>query len=334
MIRNEDELEELLSRPSERDKAAVQALEGPILILGAGGKMGPTLAMRAKRAGAKQVIAVARYSSGKVRKHLEQAGIETITADLLVPDALYRLPDAPYIIFMAAMKFGTTGAEHTTWAMNTYLPGRVAERYRSSHIVAFSTGNVYPLMPLASGGASEATIPAPVGEYAQSALGRERLFQYGSQTFGTPVVLLRLNYACELRYGVLLDIGRRVFERQAVDLSMGMANIIWQGDANSACLQALQHCSSPPLILNLTGPESLSVRWIATEFAKRFGVEPKFQGEEAATALLSNSSRAIRMFGYPEISPAEMIDWTASWIGMGGATHGKPTHFETRDGRF
>ena len=334
MIRNEDELEELLSRPSERDKAVVNSLEGPILILGAGGKMGPTLAMRAKRAGAGHVIAVARYSSGKVRKHLDQAGIETIAADLLVPDALYRLPDAPHIIFMAAMKFGTTGAEPTTWAMNTYLPGRVAERYRSSHIVAFSTGNVYSLMPLASGGATESTTPLPVGEYAQSALGRERLFEYGSQTFGTPVVLLRLNYACELRYGVLLDIGRRVFERQTVDLSMGMANVIWQGDANSACLQALQHCSSPPLVLNLTGPESLSVRWIATEFARRFGVEPRFQGEEASTALLSNSSRAIRMFGYPEVSPAEMIDWTAAWIGMGGATHGKPTHFETRDGRF
>ena len=334
MIRNEDELEELLSRPTERDKAVVNSLEGPILILGAGGKMGPTLAMRAKRAGARHVIAVARYSSGKVRKHLEQAGVETIASDLLVPDALYRLPDAPHIIFMAAMKFGTTGAEHTTWAMNTYVPGRVAERYRSSHIVAFSTGNVYPLMPLSSGGATESTMPVPVGEYAQSALGRERLFEYGSHTFGTPVVLLRLNYACELRYGVLLDIGYRVFERQTVDLSMGMANVIWQGDANSACLQALQHCSSPPLVLNLTGPESLSVRWIATEFAKRFGVEPRFHGEEASTALLSNSSRAIRMFGYPEVSPAEMIDWTAAWIGMGGATHGKPTHFETRDGRF
>ena len=334
MIRNEDELEELLSRPTERDKAVVNSLEGPILILGAGGKMGPTLAMRAKRAGARHVIAVARYSSGKVRKHLDQAGIETIAADLLVPDALYRLPDAPHIIFMAAMKFGTTGAEHTTWAMNTYLPGRVAERYRSSHIVAFSTGNVYPLMPLASGGATESTMPCR----SASMLSRLSAASACSSTVrilsGRLWFCCDLNYACELRYGVLLDIGYRVFERQTVDLSMGMANVIWQGDANSACLQALQHCSSPPLVLNLTGPESLSVRWIATEFAKRFGVEPRFHGEEASTALLSNSSRAIKMFGYPEVSPAEMIDWTAAWIGMGGATHGKPTHFETRDGRF
>src|SRR5436190_6100891 len=199
MIRSEDELEELLSRPSERDTAAVAPIEGPILILGAGGKMGPTLATRAKRAGAKHVIAVARFSSSAARKRLESADVETIPADLLGHDALYRLPDAPYVIFMAAMKFGTVGAEHLTWAMNTYLPGLVAERYRSSRIVAFSTGNVYPLVPVSSGGATEDTPPSPVGEYAQSALGRERMFEYGSQTYGTPVVLLRLNYACELR---------------------------------------------------------------------------------------------------------------------------------------
>jgi nucleoside-diphosphate-sugar epimerase len=334
MIRNEDELEELLSRPTERDKAAMQALEGPVLILGAGGKMGPSLAMRAKRAGAKKVIAVARYSSPAIRKHLEASAIETITSDLLEPDALYRLPDAPHVIFMAAMKFGTTGAEHLTWAMNTYLPGKVAERYRSSNIVSFSTGNVYPLIPIAEGGATEETPTGPVGEYAQSALGRERLFQYGSQTFLTPGAILRLNYACELRYGVLLDIGKKVFDRHPVDLTMGMANVIWQGDANSACLQALHHCQTPPLILNLTGPETLSVRWIANEFGRRFGVEPRFEGQESSTALLSNSSKAIRMFGYPTVTPAEMIEWIANWIGFGGSTLGKPTHFETRDGRF
>jgi nucleoside-diphosphate-sugar epimerase len=247
---------------------------------------------------------------------------------------VYRLPDAPHIIFMAAMKFGTTGAEHLTWAMNTYLPGRVAERYRSSRIVAFSTGNVYPLVPVASGGATEATPTAPVGEYAQSALGRERLFQYGSEAFGTPGVLLRLNYAAELRYGVLLDIGLKVFERRAVDLTMGMANVIWQGDANSACLQSLALCQSPPLVINLTGPESLSVRWVALEFGRHFGVEPKFVGEEAPTALLSNSARATRLFGYPTVTPSEMIEWTATWIGAGHGLFGKPTHFETRDGRF
>jgi nucleoside-diphosphate-sugar epimerase len=334
MINNEDELEELLSRPTDRDKAVITSLEGPILILGAGGKMGPTLAIRAKRAGAKQVIAVARFSSAGLRRRIEREGIETISADLIEPDAVYRLPDAPHVIFMAATKFGTTGAEHLTWAMNTYLPGRVAERYRSSRIVAFSTGNVYPLVPVTSGGATESTPPAPVGEYAQSALGRERMFQYGAEAFGTPGVLLRLNYAAELRYGVLLDIGLKVFERRAVDVTMGMANVIWQGDANSACLQSLVHCQTPPLILNLTGPEALSVRWVAQEFGRRFGVEPKFTGEEASTALLSNSSRAIHLFGYPTVSPAEMIEWTAAWIGAGHALLGKPTHFETRDGRF
>ena len=334
MTRNEDELEELLSRPTDRDKAVISTLEGPLMILGAGGKMGPTLAIRAKRAGAAQVIAVARFSSADVRRRIERAGVETISADLIEPDAVYRLPDAPHIIFMAAMKFGTTGAEHLTWAMNTYLPGRVAERYRSSRIVAFSTGNVYPLVPVASGGATEATPTAPVGEYAQSALGRERLFQYGSEAFGTPGVLLRLNYAAELRYGVLLDIGLKVFERRAVDLTMGMANVIWQGDANSACLQSLALCQSPPLIINLTGPESISVRWVAQEFARHFGVEPKFIGEEASTALLSNSARATRLFGYPTVTPSEMIEWTAAWIGAGHGLFGKPTHFETRDGRF
>ena len=333
-MRNEDELEELLSRPTARDEAVARSLEGPILILGAGGKMGPTLAMRAKRAGASEVIAVARFSSSGVRDRLDRMGIKTISADLLEHDVLYRLPDAPNVIFMAAMKFGTTGSEHLTWAMNTYLPGSVAERYRSSRIVSFSTGNVYPLVPIASGGATEETPVAPIGEYAQSALGRERMFQYGSYTTGTPGVILRLNYACELRYGVLLDIGRKVFERAPVDLTMGAANVIWQGDANSACLQALQYCVSPPLILNLTGPETLSVRWIAQEFGRRFNIEPKLHGEEASTALLSNSARAVALFGYPTVTPVEMIEGISAWVSHGGATLGKATHFQTRDGRF
>jgi nucleoside-diphosphate-sugar epimerase len=333
-MHNEDELEELLSRPTARDEAAVQALEGPILILGAGGKMGPTLAIRAKRAGASEVIAVARFTSSHARDRLQAAGVKTVAADLLEHDVLYRLPDAPHVIFMAAVKFGTTGSEHLTWAMNTFLPGSVAERYRSSRIVSFSTGNVYPLVPVTSGGATEGTSPAPVGEYAQSALGRERMFQYGAHAYGTPGVILRLNYACELRYGVLVDIGRKVYERAPVDLTMGMANVIWQGDANSACLQSLHYCTSPPLILNLTGPETLSVRWVANEFGKHFGAEPRFHGEESSTALLNNSARATALFGYPTVTPAEMIEWTAAWISHGGAMLGKPTHFQTRDGRF
>jgi nucleoside-diphosphate-sugar epimerase len=334
MFRTEDELEELLSRPTERDMAAMQSLTGPLLILGAGGKMGPTLAMRAKRAGAKHVIAVARYSSAGMQKHLEQAGIETVAADLLDSAAFERLPEAPHVIFMAAMKFGTTGAEHLTWAMNTYLPGRVAERYKGSDIVSFSTGNVYPLVPITTGGATEETPTNPVGEYAQSALGRERMFQYGAHQHGTRGVILRLNYATELRYGVLLDIAQQVYRRFPVDVSMGMVNVIWQGDANSACLQSLQHCSSPPLILNLTGPESLSVRWIAREFGRRFCIVPEFEGGEKETALLSNSTRSIARFGYPTVTPLQMIDWIVEWIKTGGSTLNKPTHFETRDGQF
>ncbi len=319
--------------------AAAAALDGDVLILGVGGKMGPSLAVRMRRAldqaGSRhRVIAVARFSNPGVAEAMKSAGIETITSDLLEPGALSRLPDSPNVIFMAAMKFGTTGGEHLTWAMNTYLPGLVAERYRSSRIAAFSTGNVYPLVPAVSGGATEFTPPNPVGEYAQSALGRERMFEYISRAYGTPVVILRLNYANELRYGVLLDIGQRVFERRPVDLRMGAVNVIWQGDANSICMRSLAHAQSPPLILNLTGPECVSVRYLANEFGRRFGIDPVLDGEEHATALLSNASRATALFGYPSVTPGQLIDWVAAWIGMGGSTHGKPTHFETRDGRF
>ena len=339
MIKTEQQLDDLLSEPSEHDIATAAELSGDLLILGAGGKMGPTLALRARRAMQQagvphRVIAVARFSNKALQQQLEAEGVETVAADLLTPGALEQLPDAPNIIFMAAMKFGTTGAEHLTWAMNVHLPGLVAERFRESRIVAFSTGNVYPLTMLASGGAIENTPTAPVGEYAQSALGRERLFAYGSHRHGTPVALLRLNYAAELRYGVLLDIGQKVFERQPVDLRMGMFNVIWQGDANSICLRSFRHCSVPPQVINVTGPETLSVRYVANEFGRRFGVEPEFEGVEGGTALLNNSSRSTTLFGYPSVTPSQMIDWVALWIGMGGATHGKPTHFEVRDGQF
>jgi hypothetical protein len=339
MIRNENELEELLSRPSEADVAAAAALDGDLLIIGAGGKMGPSLALRARRAIQKcgaphRVIAAARFTRTAVATQLEQSGVETVAADLLEPGALMRLPDCPNVVFMAAMKFGTTGAEPLTWAMNAYLPGLVAERYRTSRIVAFSSGNVYPLVPAVSGGATEFTPPHPIGEYAQSVLGRERMFEYVSGIAGTPVVLLRLNYAVELRYGVLLDIGSKVFGRRPVDLRMGAVNVIWQGDANSMCLRSFAHAQSPPQVLNITGPETLSVRNIANEFGRRFGVDPILDGVESETALLSNASHAFRLFGYPAVTPGQMIDWVASWIGMGGSTLGKPTQFETRNGRF
>ena len=334
--RNEEELEELLSRPNDGDVSAMHGLAGDLLILGVAGKMGPSLALRAKRAAApnQRVIGVSRFSSASNRRLLEAAGIETIAADLLDDEALARLPDVPNVIHMAARKFGSTGDESPTWAMNAYLPARVAERFRSSRIVAFSSGNVYPLSPITQGGSTESSPLEPVGEYAMSAVARERLLTYMSKTHGTPMAILRLNYAVETRYGVLLDIGTRVFERKPIDLGMGCANVIWQGDANSICLRSFAHCSSPPFILNLTGPETLSVRWIATRFGQILGVEPVFEGEERSTALLNNAARSFRLFGYPTVSVDEIIEWTAQWIGSGARTLGKPTHFEARDGKF
>jgi len=338
-IRSEEELEERLSRPLEADVAAMKALTGDLLILGAGGKMGPSLVRRAHRAvqqagTATRVVAVARFSEPNLASSLQSEGIETIGCDLMETGALEALPDAPNVIFMAARKFGTTGSAHLTWALNTYLPGLVVTRYRRSRIVAFSTGNVYPLLPITQGGADETTPTAPVGEYAQSALGRERMFEYGSQQWDTPVCLLRLNYAVDLRYGVLVDIARAVYEQRPVDLRMGLVNVIWQGDANSYCLRAFEHCQSPPCVLNITGPETLSVEQVAREFGRRFGVEPTFSGEPASTALLSNSSKAHHLFGYPSITAGQLMDWVECWVAGGGRLLNKPTHFQVRDGKF
>lgn len=338
-LRDIAELEERLSRPSADDVDAMSALDGDLLILGAGGKMGPSLARLARRAiekagGSKRILAVSGFGHGNLAAELAAEGIETIACDLLEPGALAKLPDIPNVIFMAARKFGTAGAAHLTWAMNTYLPGLVAERYQNSRIVAFSTGNVYPLRALTEGGATESTPVGPVGEYAQSALGRERMFEYGSQRWGTPITILRLNYAIDLRYGVLVDIGRSVFERRPIDLRMPAANVIWQGDANSWCLRSFAHCQSPPLVLNITGPEVLSVREIAKEFGNHFGIQPDFVYQEGPTALLSNPAKACELFGQPTVAPHQMIEWIADWLQKGGAVLDKPTHFQTRDGRF
>jgi nucleoside-diphosphate-sugar epimerase len=339
-IKTESELEELLSRPEPETTSAMSALEGDLLILGAGGKMGPSLARLARRAAdqagvERRVIAVARFTNNKLPSEFAAQGIETISCDLLETGALGQLPDIPNVIFMAARKFGTAGGEHLTWAMNTYLPGLVAERYRDSRIVAFSTGNVYPLRTLAEGGATETIPVAPVGEYAQSALGRERMFEYGSIRWGTPVTILRLNYAVELRYGVLVDIGRAVFERRPIDLRMPAVNVIWQRDANSWCLRSFAHCQSPPVILNITGPETLSVRDVALEFGRQFDIEPSFVSAAAgSSALLNNAAKARALFGNPSVCPAEMIEWIANWIRDGGAMLNKPTHFQARDGKF
>jgi nucleoside-diphosphate-sugar epimerase len=339
VIRSEAELVELLAAPSGEDVAALRALDGDLIILGAGGKMGPSLAQRARaatlKAGvSKRIMAVSRFPDAALERQLQECGIETIRADLLDSDQLAALPDARNVIFMAGRKFGSTGGEALTWAANAYMPARVAERYRDSRIVAFSSGNVYPLVQVSSGGATEETAPGPVGEYAQSVLARERLFEFFSTRYGTAVCLLRLNYAVELRYGVLLDIGRAVYADRPVNVGMGKVNVIWQGDANSMCLRSFVLCQSPPAILNVTGPEALAVRDIALRFGELFGRTPEFSGQEAETALLNNAARCHRLFGLPRVSAAQTIEWTARWIREGGTTWDKPTHFDSRDGRF
>ena len=339
-IQTESELEEFLSRPDDKTAEAMVSLEGDLLILGAGGKMGPSLARLARRSCeqaciSKRIVAVARFTNSNLPADLGAAGIETITCDLLDREALSRLPDMPNVIFMAARKFGTSREAYLTWAMNTYVPGLVAARYRDSRIVAFSTGNVYPLRSIAQGGARETTPVAPVGEYAQSALGRERMFEYASARWGTRVVLLRLNYAVELRYGVLVDIGLAVFERRPIGLAMPKVNVIWQGDANAWCLRSFPLCEAPPLVLNIAGSETLSVRELAIEFGTHFGIEANFSsGTESPSALLSDASMARGLFGNTKISPQEMIPWTANWIRNHGPLLNRPTHFQTRDGNF
>ncbi len=332
---SEAELEELLSTPSDADRAALALLRGNLLMLGAAGKMGPSLARLAKRAAPHlNVIAVARFSEAGLRPELERDGIETHAVDLLARSALDGLPDADHVIYLAARKFGTAGDASPTWATNTVLPGMVAQRYASSKIISWSTGNVYPLVPVSSGGATEETPLAPVGEYGQSALGRERVFEYFSRVQGTPVCMLRLNYAVDLRYGVLVDIAKQVQAGETIDLTMGHVNVIWQGDANSVCLRAWDLCASPPAALNITGPETLTVREIAEAIGERMGVTPKFSGTPAATALLSNSDKCHKLYGEPRVSADELITWVVQWMTQGGRLLTKPTHFAVRDGKF
>lgn len=328
-----------LLRPSAQLVDEMKKLEGDILILGAGGKMGPSLALLAKqaidKAGIdKKVIAVSRFTEKTLVDKLSLAGIEVISADLLGEQGLACLPAAENVLYLAGTKFGTTGNEPFTWAMNSFLPGLVAAKYKRSRIVAFSTGNVYPLTPVVSGGATEEFAATPNGEYAQSCLGRERLFQYHSIKHQTPLLLYRLNYANDTSYGVLLEVARAVKENRPVNLAMGNVNVIWQGDANEMALRCFHHCSVPAKILNITGPETVSVRWLAHEFAKIFSTSPQFVNEEQNTALLSNAAEAFRLFGYPRTTLKTMINIVAAWLLAGGETINKPTHFEARDGKY
>jgi nucleoside-diphosphate-sugar epimerase len=338
-IRDVPHLEELLSEPSAAAIDAVRRAAGDVVILGVAGKMGPTLARMARRAldaagVSGRVIGVSRFSDPDEQRALEQHGIETVRCDLLDAESLTRLPDAPNVIFMAGRKFGSTGDESYTWAMNAYVPALVCQRYRTSRVVAFSTGNVYGLAPAGRGGSREEDPPNPVGEYAISCLGRERLFEYFSRAHGLPVAILRLNYATEMRYGLLTDLAARVFRREPIDVTMGYFNVIWQADANAMALAALPHSSSPPLILNVAGPEELSVRATSRELGRLMGVDVSFTGEEAEDALLSNGARARALFGPPWVDAARLLAWTADWTLRGGESMGKPTHFESRSGRF
>ncbi len=330
-----------MSTPTAGTIATFAELEGDLLVLGAGGKLGFSLSNLARRSldaagkNTSRVIAVSRFGHPSATEPFSAAGIETVAADLLADGALERLPDVPNIVYLVGMKFGSTQDMASTWALNTFLPGLVARRFLRRRIVVLSTGNVYPLVDVRSGGASETDAPAPVGEYALSCLGRERLFTYYSQTQGTRVTLVRLNYAVDLRYGVLVDIGLHVMRGEPVDLTMGCVNVIWQGDANAMILQGLGVCDTPPTIVNVTGPEILSVRWLAYRLAQLLeAAEPTFTGSEAATALLSNTARQQRLFGYPTLPTGVLIEWVADWLRQGGRLLNKPTGFQQRSGKF
>jgi nucleoside-diphosphate-sugar epimerase len=338
-IESEAALEDILARPSDQDLEFAERLEGDVLIVGAGGKMGPSLARRIRRAlqrtGSRgRVIAASRFSSATARASLDADGIETRACDLLDPAQITALPQCPNVLFLAGRKFGTLDRTDLTWVTNTVVPARVAEHVASSRLVVFSTGNVYPLVPASSSGSREEDVPMPVGEYAQSCLGRERVVEFVSNERGTPAVIYRLNYAVDLRYGTLADIARKVFSNEPVDLTVGSFNAIWQGDANSYAFRSLSLCSSPPTLLNVTGPDRIAVRETAEWFGRTFGRTPRFTNSEGSLALLSDSSRCRSLLGEPEV-PLEMLrQWVAEWVRAGGASLNKPTHFEVTDGRF
>lgn len=334
-IADVEALEELLSRPDAATAREISSLEGDIAVIGVAGKIGPTLARMAKRAAPeKRVIGVARFSDAGLRDKLESWGVETVQCDLLDPDALARLPKAENMVFMAGRKFGSAGDQPLTWAMNVQVPGLVADIYRNARIVAYSTGCVYPFVPLSEIGATEETPLDPPGEYANSCVGRERLFEYYSQKHGTPGRLFRLNYAIDLRYGVLHDLARTIRAGEPVDVTTGHVNVIWQGDSTRYALRALAHATTPTTPLNVSGPEVLSVAWLARELARRMECDLHIIGEPAETAWLNNSAKAFGLFGYPEVPITKMLDWVADWVARDMPSLDKPTKFENRDGRY
>jgi len=334
---NVEALDEFLTAPGDALIADMAAIEGDILILGVSGKMGPTLARLARRAAPdKRILGVARFGDKQIKSRLQDWDIETKTVDLLDAEQVRSLPKMKNIIFMAGMKFGSSDNQPQTWAMNVHAAAIAAETFAKSRIIAFSTGNIYPLSDLktSSKGANENTPAGPIGEYAQSCLGRERMFEYFSQSNNTPGKIYRLNYAIDLRYGVLFDLAQRILSGKTIDISMGHVNLIWQGDANEQALRLLNHCTEPTTPINITGAKTLSVRWLAEELGQRMNIKPSIIGNEQPTALLSDSSKSVEMFGQPKVPLASMLDWTADWVSRGQESFNKPTKYEVRDGKF
>lgn len=332
-------IEEQLTRPSADLIRDVKGIEGDFILLGIGGKMGVSMGRllvdALKEAGSEaKVYGVSRFSDPRAKKEVEASGVITIPCDLLNEEDLQVLPEVENVIYLAGHKFGTVDNEDFAWAMNTYLPGRVAEKFKNSNIVAFSSGNVLPFVKVNEGGVDEDVPPQPIGEYAQSCLGRERIFQYFSKKNGTPTLIYRLNYAVDFRYGVIMEIAKSVLSEKPIDLRTENVNVIWQGDANEIAIRSLLHCTSPAKMLNVTGPETLSVRWVAKEFGKLFEKEPLFQYEAEGSALLNNASECHKLFGYPKVTIREVIDITAQWLLNGGEELDKPTHFQERGGKF
>lgn len=334
LITSEEMLIDRMTAPTQSVVEAVSDLEGDVLILGVGGKMGPTLAELLVRAGTRRVIGVSRFSNAQVRTYLENQGVVTVQADLLNEDDLARLPDAPNVLFLAGFKFGATGNTPMTWAMNAWLPGQVMRRYAGSRIIYVSSGNVYAYSPVSGGGSDEDAEIGPVGEYAQSRLGGERIAEHLSVEQGTPLLIVRLFYATELRYGIIHDLARKVHDGGPIDLGMGHVNQVWQGDANSYLVRMFPFCSSPATVLNLTGPDVLSVRELTVSLGRLLERAPRFIGQESETALLGSAARLFDRLGRPVTPVERVVEWVAHWTRMGGRSLDKPTGYQSRSGRF